>query len=118
MIAAVKSIINKHGTERTNWVLANSILVNTDDERISKSNKEWAKAFPIPQESSNWDYSIQTHPSLINSFAIGMREVCSEIHNAQKQEKPSILGQVKDNAAAISTAEKKETPNKQNGLEV
>jgi len=114
---AVNDVIAAFGAERMNWVLANT-MQNNDDGRYSRSNMEWAKAFVIPKDRNMFSYDVLRHPVHIDSFVRTAREICSEIHNAQKTDKPSILGQVKENAASIPPADKKDAQNKQNRLEV
>ena len=115
---AVNDVIDAYGTDRMNWVLANTLQNNEYDRRFSRSNTEWAKGFAIPKDRNMSSYELKSHPEHINNFILKAREICSEHYNAHKQEKPSILGQVKENAASITQADKKDAPNKKNELEV
>ena len=115
--AAINGLIAAFGMERMNWVLANT-MQNNDDGRFSRSNMEWAKAFVIPKDRNMFSYDVLRHPVHIDAFVKTAREICSEFHSAQKNDKPSILGQVKENAASILPADKKDAQNKQNKLEV
>ena len=82
--AAVNDVINAYGTERMNWVLANTLQNNDYDRRFSRSNTEWGKAFAIPKDSNMSSYEIKSHPEHLNNFIKKAREICSELHNAPK----------------------------------
>ena len=44
--AAVKDVLEKFGTERVQFILANTIQRKNYDGRISQDNKAWAKSIP------------------------------------------------------------------------
>ena len=49
--AAVKDVLEKFGTERVQFILANTIQRKNYDGRISQDNKAWAKTIPMPEDS-------------------------------------------------------------------
>ncbi len=116
--SAVNSIIAEYGVDRMNFVLANTLQHNDYDGRFSKSNKEWAKAFDIPQDGQNYRFSAQTHPAILDGFINRARQICTELAKEQEQEKPSIVTQIKETAKIVSQAENKTTHKKRDGLEV
>ncbi len=116
--AAVNTVIAEYGTERMNFVLANTLQDKDYDGRFSKSNKEWAKAFDIPQDGQNYRFSAQTHPAILDGFINRTRQICTELAKEQKQEKPSIVTQIKETAKTVSQVENKTTHKKRDELEV
>ena len=71
---AAKSIIDRFGFNRVNWVLANTIQRKDFDGRISQVNKEWAKGFYIPNDDIRWHYEVTSHPGLTDLFANRVRK--------------------------------------------
>ena len=49
--AAVKDVLEKFGTERVQFILANTIQRKNYDGRISQDNKAWAKTIPMLEDS-------------------------------------------------------------------
>ena len=49
--AAVKDVLEKFGTERVQFILANTIQRKNYDGRISQDNKAWAKNIPTLEDS-------------------------------------------------------------------
>lgn len=61
-------IIEHFGFDRVNWVLANTVRNKMYDGRFSRSNKEWAQAFYIPNDDAKWDFCVGAHPGLTDIF--------------------------------------------------
>lgn len=118
MKTAVKKVIDDYGTDRVTWVLANTLQNMDYDGRFSRGNKEWAKTFEIPKENNSYEFTAHTHPVVLEGFIHKTREIYAGLNKEQMQGKPSILGQMKDTAASINHAKKKDTPQRQTGLEV
>jgi hypothetical protein len=76
--SAVRKVLEQYGEKRVSWVTANTIQYAVTDGRYSRTNKEWAKCFDIPQ-SQRESYLIRSHPCLVDGFADGVRKVCAEI---------------------------------------
>lgn len=45
----IAQVLEEYGTDRVNWVLANTVQQKDYDGRFSRDNKEWAKSFPVPE---------------------------------------------------------------------
>jgi hypothetical protein len=92
---AVRKVIEQYGEKRVTWVTANTIRFADSDGRYSRTNKEWAKGFEIPQ-SQRESYLIRSHPCLVDGFADGVRKVCSEL------KRTAMLARMEKRAAAPS----------------
>lgn len=62
----IRPVIEEYGFNRVNWVLANTVRQKTYDGRFSEANKTWAKGFRIPQDDSNWQFAVESHPGLVD----------------------------------------------------
>lgn len=49
--SAVKAVLEKFGSERVQFILANTIQHKDSDGRVSRDNKAWAKTIPMPEDS-------------------------------------------------------------------
>ena len=65
-----KKVIDEHGFDRVNWVLANTIQRAGMEGRYSEANREWARTFYIPDDWSRFreTFSVMSHPGLVNLF--------------------------------------------------
>ena len=103
--AAVKEVLEAFGRSRTLFVLAVSVNEKDYDGRFSRSNKEWAKSFNIPEDRDSFgvdrrtDYIVNSHPAIVDGFIDETRRELSR--------KPSVLGKLAENTAAV----KKTPPN-------
>lgn len=68
-----KAVLGEYGFDRVNWVLANTIHEKEQDGRISHYNKEWAKGFTIPQDTTQYQFVVDSHPGLVNIFVNEVR---------------------------------------------
>ena len=84
--AAAKTVIDAHGFERLNHVLANILLNCHYDGRYSGGNKEWARNFGIVPDRHIY---CNTHPAILDGF----------IDRARKAHR-DVLAAAKDNAPA------------------
>lgn len=71
--AAVKSVVEQFGYERVNWVLAGCIKHSHNDGRYSRTNKDWADRFPIPNDRSGGFYT-NIHPTVLDGFVDNVRK--------------------------------------------
>ena len=65
-----KKILLDYGFERVNFVLANTVQLNSTDGRYSPENKKWALGIRIPYDDK-YDrerFTLNAHPGLINVF--------------------------------------------------
>lgn len=65
-----KKVIEVHGFERVNWVLAHTIADGKHDGRYSAENKKWAESFYLPREEKqrNSPFLLRSHPGLVDIF--------------------------------------------------
>ena len=101
--AAVKDVLEKFGTERVQFILANTIQRKNYDGRISQDNKAWAKTIPMLEDSGasrHSDYLVvdQVNPGLTDLFTRQFRKV------AQEQQKSSVLQKLKQEPPARKPA--------------
>ena len=85
---AAQTVIAKYGTERVDWVLANTIQRQHYDGRYSDSNKRWARGFDIPSEAPS--FFVMTHPHVLDGLIDRAREIAVE-------SRPSVLAALKVN---------------------
>ena len=88
--AAVKDVLEKFGTERVQFILANTIQRKNHDGRISQDNKAWAKTIPMPEDSGasrHCAYLVVdgVNPGLTDLFIRQARKTM------QEQQKSSVL---------------------------
>lgn len=64
--AAVAEVVRAFGTERTMYILANTVQQKDHDGRISPSNKDWAKSIPIQKNPDAWggDRNVYLDPDV------------------------------------------------------
>ena len=101
--AAVKDVLEKFGTERVQFILANTIQRKNYDGRISQDNKAWAKTIPMLEDSGasrHCAYLVvdQVNPGLTDLFTRQFRKV------AQEQQKSSVLQKLKQEPPARKPA--------------
>ncbi|MBE7100202.1 MAG: DUF3849 domain-containing protein [Clostridiales bacterium] len=65
-----KKVIEEHGFDRVNWVLANTIQRAGADGRYTEENREWARNFHIPNDWERFRdaFALMSHPGLVNGF--------------------------------------------------
>ena len=106
--AAIKDVLEKFGTERVQFILANTIQRKNYDGRISQDNKAWAKTIPMLEDSGasrHSDYLVvdQVNPGLTDLFTRQFRKV------AQEQQKSSVLQKLKQEPPARKPAAPEKT---------
>lgn len=104
--SAVKSVLEKFGPERVQFILANTIQHKNSDGRISRDNKAWAKTIPVPEDSEtsrHCTYLVvdQVNPGLTDLFTRQARKML------QEPEKGSVLQKLKQEVAALKPARSK-----------
>lgn len=72
---AVRQVVDAFGYDRTFYILALTVRHMDWDARFSRSNKEWAKTIPVPDDKDAWgddrttQYIVsQSHPGLVDLF--------------------------------------------------
>ncbi len=102
---ADKEVLEAFGRSRTMFVLAVTVNEKDYDGRFSRSNKEWAMSFNIPQDrdsafgDNRLPYVVNSHPAILDGFIDETRRELAR--------KPSVLGKLAENTAAV----KKTPPN-------
>jgi len=106
---AAKTVIAEYGAERVNLVLASVVQDQNYDGRYSRSNKEWAKTFEVPETK----VYLKTHPTIVDGLIDRFREVAAE--------KPSVMETLKANTEKsrqqFQQSEPKQTQQKSNRQE-
>lgn len=101
--AAVNTVLEKFGSERVQFVLANTVRKNAHDGRISHDNKAWAETIPMPEGSDPTGRNAylvvdQVHPGLTDLFVKQVRKAL------QDPEKGSVLQKLKQEPPARKPA--------------
>ena len=97
--AAAREVVEKFGAERVLYVLAGTLQQNEWDGRFSQDNKAWAKtAKADPLFAHRRDFSVQSHPGLVDLFLTQVRR------ETEKPPRVSVREQLKQ---AQETVEKK-----------
>ena len=98
--AAVTEVVRAFGTERTMYILANTVRQKDWDGRISPSNKDWAQSIPIQKNPDAWGGDqnvyliVNSHPGLTDLFVNAFRkELCRQ---QEKAVKPSVLDKLQN----------------------
>ena len=101
-VSFAKDILETYGMERTQTVLASTIRAMDWDGRISDKNKNWAKAFPLPDASGREYHINRCNPGLTDLF-------CNEVRRIQREQerKPSVLTKLRQHLHERTAAPKK-----------
>ena len=70
---AVNPVVEKYGSERLSFVLANTLQRLSWDGRFSRDNKAWAADFHIPEDmvhgrDRNSELVVTSHPAVLDGF--------------------------------------------------
>lgn len=63
-----KSVIDKFGFDRTNFILKCTVRMAKQDGRYSDDNKAWSKISGIADSNFREQYAVTAHPAIVNSF--------------------------------------------------
>ena len=101
--SAVKAVLEKFGSERVQFILANTIQHKDSDGRVSRDNKAWAKTIPMPEDSGTSRHCAYlvvdgVNPGLTDLFARQARKTL------QEPEKGSVLQKLKQEPPAHKPA--------------
>ena len=88
-----QSVIDSFGFKRVGWVLANTLQQKTDDGRFSPRNKEWAAGTFIPPSDRNYDFTVESHPAVLDGFVNLFRKAQGELHMFDRSQCDSLNGQ-------------------------
>ena len=93
----IRPVMEEYGTDRVEWVLANTLRHLNYDGRFSRSNREWAGSFAMPESGTQGydpglDFIVGSHPAVLDGFVDLVRREREEAR--EQPEKPSIKGQL------------------------
>lgn len=74
-----QSVIDSFGFKRVGWVLANTLQQKKDDGRFSPRSKEWAAGTFIPPSDRNYDFTVESHPAVLDGFVNLFRKAQAEL---------------------------------------
>ena len=84
--ACLDSVIEKFGYKRTSYVLANTLKEKNFDGRFSPVNKEWSEKFFVPPDKShNCDFTVDSHPAVLDGFISQYRKKLDALELFDKQ---------------------------------
>ena len=66
--AALQDVMKKFGYDRILFVLAATVLNGEYDGRYSQDNKNWSRTVPVFDRERSLQYSVRSHPVLVNDF--------------------------------------------------
>ena len=72
-------IIARFGFNRVNFVLANTVREKSYDGRFSPGNKDWSQTIHVPRNDSNWAFTVDSHPAVLNGFIDLTRKAWAEL---------------------------------------
>lgn len=77
-----RDVMEKHGIDRTAYVLANTIKHYDYDGRISRDNKEWAKTIFVPEDENSSMFLVEggVHIGLVDLFVGQYRQSFRELN--------------------------------------
>lgn len=74
-----KQVIDQFGFNRVNYVLSNTLREKNYDGRFSPSNKDWSKGIYVPKEDTNWAFTVESHPAVLDGFITQTRKAWDEL---------------------------------------
>lgn len=75
----IPPLAEEYGTDRLTWVLANTVKEHMDDGRFRPANKEWADGIYIPKDRRNYEFSVGSHPEIVNGLITDYRRYLSDV---------------------------------------
>lgn len=88
-----KGVIEAYGLKRVGWVLANTLQQKKEDGRFHPRNKEWAETVFIPRSDRNHDFTVQSHPAVLDGFVDEFRQSMAELKLFDHSHCTSLTGQ-------------------------
>ena len=110
---AVKPVVEKYGSERLAFVLANTLQQLLWDGRFSRDNKAWAADFHIPKDmvydrDMNSELIVTSHPAVLDGFINVFRRDILErekeadipVHKESQEKETDTLGHADQKATS------------------
>ena len=91
--ACARSVIEAYGFKRVGWVLSSTLQQKKDDGRFSPQNKEWAKTTFIPKSDRNHDFTVESHPAVLDGFVNQFRKAQDELQMFDSSHCDTMTGQ-------------------------
>ena len=66
--SCLKGVLEEFGRSRVRFVLANTLQEKPQDGRFSTENRTWCKGTYVPRESTNWAFTVESHPAVLDGF--------------------------------------------------
>ena len=106
----VKAVLEKFGSERVQFILANTIQHKDSDGRVSRDNKAWAKTIPMPEDSGTSRHCAYL---VVDEVNLGLTDLFTRQarKTLQEPEKGSVLQKLKQEPTTHKPAlSKKQEP--------
>ncbi len=91
--ASACSVIEEYGFKRVGWVLASTLQQKREDGRFSPQNKEWAASTFIPRSDRNHDFTVQSHPAVLDGFVNQFRKELEQLQMFDIAHCTTMMGQ-------------------------
>ena len=87
-----KRVIDHYGYKRTAFVLANTLQIQSDDERYHPTNMRWSQSVHIREDIGHREsFVINGHSAIIDGFVRLFRQ---EMEQAAKQEQSPTMNEM------------------------
>ena len=67
-------VLEEFGRSRVRFVLANTLKEKSSDGRFSEESRTWCKGSYVPKDPSNWAFSVESHPAVLDGFIRAARK--------------------------------------------
>ena len=74
-----RGVIEDFGFKRVGWVLAATLQQKQYDGRFSPQNKTWAASTFIPPSDRNYEFTVESHPAVLDGFVNAFQEAQAEL---------------------------------------
>ena len=72
--SCLKDLLDEFGRTRVRFVLANTVQEKSQDGRFSTESRQWCKGTYVPKDDSNWAFSVESHPAVLDGFIRAARK--------------------------------------------
>ena len=82
-----RALLDKFGTERVKYVLANTVQNCDSDGRFSPETKAWAKAVPVTEDKEHRrQFEVTSHPAVLDGLIARIRRAEKETEQGKRAE--------------------------------